>query len=75
MMTLAGQQRPVRVMSNNNAREKSENEYFQKSNLSHWFGMTKTYFPEVIIFDGAAENLKMKRTQPKIGKDFPPQNT
>ena len=65
MMTLAGQQRLVRVMSNNNAGGKSGNEYFQKSNFPHWFGMTKTHFPEVFIFDGAAENLEINEDNQK----------
>ena len=37
--------------------------------------LEKYNFPEVPIFETAAENLEMKRRQPKIGKDFPPQNT
>ena len=74
MMTLAGQQRPVSVMSNNNAREKSGNHNFLKV-FPHWFAITQTHFPEVFILDDAAENQEMKMSQPKIEKDFPPQHT
>ena len=42
-----------------------ENEHFQKSHFSQWSGMMKCTFPEVLIFDGAAENIKMKMTKSK----------
>ena len=35
----------------------------------------KYTFPEVLIFDGAAEKRKVKMMKSKIGEIFPPQNT
>ena len=73
MMTLAGQQRPVRVMSNNNAREKSENKHFQKTSLFPLVRNDEKYtFPEVLIFEGATGNRKINIMKSKRKKVFPP---
>ena len=53
-----------------------ENEHFQKSHFFLWLGMMKnTLFSKVLIFDGAAENRKIKRMQSESRKVFSPQNT
>ena len=75
MMTPAGQQRPVRVMPNNIAREKNENKYFQNITVPIGSELRKINLSRSYNFRYCRRKSGNERRQPKIDKDFPPQNT